>query len=277
MNQTINFLKPPEKQDTTAQVGLTFDPNSRHRYILGMRVDATSYSEASRKIIHWAKAKESRYVCAANVHMTMEAYDHPAFSQVVNRAALVTPDGMPLVLALQALAVKEASRVCGPTLTLDVCEAAAQEGVLIALYGGTPDSLAAFATFLRDRFPKIQIACQISPPFRPLTPSEDEAYTHQIVESGAGVVLVGIGCPKQELWMAAHQGRIPAVMLGVGAAFDFHSGRVKRAPVWMQNACLEWFYRLMQEPKRLWKRYTVYNLRFILLFLSQWFRYSSPV
>jgi N-acetylglucosaminyldiphosphoundecaprenol N-acetyl-beta-D-mannosaminyltransferase len=277
VNNTVNCLKSPEHRNAETQVSLNFELSSKHRYILGMRVDATNYTEATQKVIQWAKAKESRYICAANVHMTMEAFDNPMFSKVVNRAALVTPDGMPLVLALQALAVKGASRVCGPTLTLDVCKAAAQEGVPIALYGGTSESLAAFATFLKTQFPDIQVVCQISPPFRPLTASEDEAYTRQIVESGAGIVLVGIGCPKQELWMAAHQGRIPAAMLGVGAAFDFHSGRVKRAPVWMQKSCLEWFYRLMQEPQRLWKRYTIHNLRFIIFFLSQWFKYSSPI
>jgi N-acetylglucosaminyldiphosphoundecaprenol N-acetyl-beta-D-mannosaminyltransferase len=200
----------------------------------------------------------------------MEVYDNPAFASVVNSAALVTPDGMPLVWALTALGVKNASRVYGPTLTLYVCEAAAKAGIPIGLYGGTSESLGAFVKFLHQRFPDLQIACKISPPFRPLTPEEDDAYTQQIVESGARILFVGIGCPRQELWMAAHKNRIPAVTLGVGAAFDFHSGRVKQAPSWMQKRGMEWLFRLIMEPKRLWKRYFKHNPRFLLFFMMQW-------
>jgi N-acetylglucosaminyldiphosphoundecaprenol N-acetyl-beta-D-mannosaminyltransferase len=244
-----------------------------HRYIVGMRVDATSYSDATTRIMDWAKAGRSSYVCASNVHMVMETYDSKTFAQVVNQADLVTPDGMPLVWGLRALGIKNAARVCGPELTLTVCEAAAQANIPIALYGGTEESLVAFTTFLHDKFPTIKIACQISPPFRPLTTTEDERYTQQLAESGAGVLLVGIGCPRQEKWMAEHQGRIPAVMLGVGAAFDFHSGRIKQAPHWMQKIGLEWFFRLLMEPKRLWKRYFKHNPRFVWLFTVQLLRH----
>jgi N-acetylglucosaminyldiphosphoundecaprenol N-acetyl-beta-D-mannosaminyltransferase len=241
-----------------------------HHYILNMRVDATSYEDATDRVLAWAKAEKSCYVCAANVHMTMEVYEDQAFARVVNNAALVTPDGMPLVWGLQALGVQNPSRVYGPNLTLSVCESAAREGVPISLYGGTPESLAAFVEFLEKRFPAIKIGCQISPPFRPLTPEEDAAYTQQIVDSGARILFVGIGCPRQEFWMAAHKDRIPAVMLGVGAAFDFYSGRVKQAPAWMQKWGLEWLFRLSREPKRLWKRYIYNNPRFVWLFLLQW-------
>lgn len=243
---------------------------TRHRHILGMRVDATSYQKATCQIIDWAKAAESRYVCAANVHMVMEAYDKQEFAQVVNRADLVAPDGKPLVQALRALGVKDVDQVRGPNLTLHVCEAAAQAGIPIGLYGGSPESLELFVTFLRNRFPGIQVVCQISPPFRPLTPAEDAEYTQQIVESSARILFVGIGCPKQEFWMSAHQDKIAAVMLGVGAAFDFHSGRVKEAPQWMQALYLEWLFRLLMEPKRLWKRYAKHNPRFVIFFLTQW-------
>ena len=244
-------------------------PPLEHRYILGLRVDASSYEDSTHRILNWARVGESCYVCAANVHMIMETYDAPAFARVVNNAALVTPDGMPLVWALQTLGIKNASQVKGPTLTLHVCQAAAQTGIPVALYGGTPESLAAFAASLHQRFPGIQIVCQISPPFRPLTSKEDAAYTEQIVDSGARILLVGIGCPKQELWMAAHKDRIPAVMLGVGAAFDFHSGRVKQAPSWMEQMGLEWLFRMLMEPKRLWKRYFKHNPRFLLFFPLQ--------
>lgn len=241
----------------------------RNRYILCMRVDATSYEDATQRILDWARTRASCYVCAANVHMTMEVYDKPAFAQIVNNAALVTPDGMPLVWALRALGIKDASRVYGPTLTLYVCKAAAQQNIAIGLYGGTSESLERFTAFLKKQFPRIRIVCQIAPPFRPITLEENSLYTQQIVASGAQILLVGIGCPKQEFWMAAHNHLIPAVMLGVGAAFDFHSGQVKQAPEWMQNIGLEWLFRLIQEPKRLWKRYMYNNPRFVLFFLSQ--------
>ena len=241
-----------------------------HRYILGMRVDITNYRDATQQILHWARLRKSSYICAANVHMTMTAYDKLEFARVINGADLVTPDGMPLVLALRALGVKKISRVYGPTLTLNVCRAAARTGIKIALYGGTAETLTLLGVFLRQHFPGIQIVCQISPPFRPLTFEEDMAYTQQIARSGARIILAGIGCPKQELWMAAHKNRIPAVMIGVGAAFDFYSGRVKQAPCWMQKFCLEWLFRLVMEPRRLWKRYAYNNPRFIFLFVMQW-------
>lgn len=240
------------------------------RSILNMRVDATSYVDTTERIVSWAQNAQSEYICVANVHMAMEAYDDPNFAKLVNKAALVTPDGMPLVWGLRVLGLQDASRVYGPTLTLHVCEAAAQQGIPIGLYGGTPESLAAFVRFLRGRFPGILVVCQIAPPFRLLTPTEDTAYTQQITASGARILLVGIGCPNQERWMASHWQQIPAVMLGVGAAFDFHSGRIKQAPSWLQKVGLEWAFRLFMEPKRLWKRYLVHNPRFILFFVQQY-------
>lgn len=244
--------------------------NLIYRYILRMRVDYTSYRDAAQRIVDWAKSRRSMYVCAANVHMNMEVWDSNRFASVVNNAALVTPDGMPLVWALRALGVKQASRVYGPTLSLYVCEAAALNNIPIALYGGTAESLKDFVGFLHQQFPNIQIVCQIAPPFRSLTADEDEQYTRQIIQSGAQILFVGIGCPKQEYWMAEHQDRIPAIMLGVGAAFDFHSGRVKQAPPYLQKLGLEWAFRLYKEPRRLWKRYVYNNPRFIILFLCQW-------
>ncbi len=236
---------------------------------MGSLVDVTTYEEATRQIIEWAEAGESRYVCTANVHMIMEAFDDPEFLNIINSADMVTPDGMPLVWGLQQLGIEDARQVCGPTLTICVCESAAISGIPIALYGGTDESLAAFAASLSNTFPAVRIVCRISPPFRSLSANEDDAYTQQIVTSGARIVLVGIGCPKQERWMARHRSKISAVMLGVGAAFDFHSGRVKRAPELMQRTGFEWLFRLCMEPRRLWKRYLKHNSRFILYFGSQ--------
>ncbi|WP_456833452.1 WecB/TagA/CpsF family glycosyltransferase [Deinococcus sp. UYEF24] len=205
----------------------------------------------------------------------MEGVDDPAFLDVTNSANLVTPDGMPLVWALQLLGAKNATRVYGPTLTLHVCRAAAQAGIPIGLYGGTPDSLQDFRAFLQHEFPGIRIACSIAPPFRTLTPEEDAAYTEQILESGARILFVGIGCPKQEWWMYNHRDRLPLVMLGVGAAFDFHSGRVRQAPAAMQKLGLEWLFRLIAEPRRLWKRYARQNPRFVVMFASQLWRHRT--
>jgi N-acetylglucosaminyldiphosphoundecaprenol N-acetyl-beta-D-mannosaminyltransferase len=199
----------------------------------------------------------------------MEAFDSESLRRMVNEADLVTPDGMPLVWALKRLGVSDASRVYGPELMPHVLERAARENVPIGLYGGTSESLETLAQVLKARFPSVQIACQIAPPFRPLTPEEDEAVTQEIIASGARILFVGIGCPKQEKWMVAHRERIPAVMLGVGAAFDFHTGRVRQAPRWIRGAGLEWAFRLMMEPRRLWKRYAKHNPRFAGLFLLQ--------
>ena len=239
------------------------------RYVLGMRVDATSYEDASQHVVQWAREGRSAYVCVATVHMTMEAFDSSAFQRVVNGADLVTPDGRPLVWALRSLGVKDATQVRGTDLTTHVVERAARERVPIGLYGGTPELLQLFARTLKSRYPGTRVVCQIAPPFRPLTPEEDERVTQEIVSSGARIVFVGIGCPKQERWMVLHKERIPAVMLGVGAAFDFHTGRVRQAPHWMQVAGLEWVFRLLMDPKRLWKRYAKHNPRFVALFLLE--------
>jgi N-acetylglucosaminyldiphosphoundecaprenol N-acetyl-beta-D-mannosaminyltransferase len=239
------------------------------RHVLGMRVDATSYEDASRRAVQWAREGRSAYVCVATVHMTMETFDSEAFRQVVNGADLVTPDGRPLVWALRSAGVKGASQVRGTDLTTWVAELAARESVPIGLYGGTAELLDVFVRVLKTRYPDIRVVCRIAPPFRPLTPEEDAAVTREIMASGARILFVGIGCPKQERWMAAHKGRIDAVMLGVGAAFDFHTGRVPQAPRWMQVAGLEWVFRLMMDPRRLWRRYAKHNPRFVGLYLMQ--------
>lgn len=199
----------------------------------------------------------------------MESFDSTEFRRMVNGSDLVTPDGRPLVWALRALGVNNASQVRGAYLMARVVEQAAREDVPIGLYGGTPELLEDLVRVLKTRAPGLRVACKIAPPFRPLTPEEDETFTRDIVNSGARVLFVGIGCPKQERWMAAHKDRVPAVMLGVGAAFDFHAGRVRQAPRWMQVAGLEWAFRLAMDPRRLWKRYARHNPRFVGLLLMQ--------
>jgi len=233
------------------------------RTILDTRVDATDYDATTRFILDRAASGEPGYVCAANVHMVMEARDHSTFRDVVNGACLVTADGMPLVFMLRRLGIKAASRVYGPDLMLRLCETAANEDVPIALFGGTPESLEELQTRFARRFPALRVVYAHAPPFRPLTDDEDATEVRRIVESGAKLLFVGLGCPKQENWMHLHASRIGAVMLGVGAAFDFHAGRVRQAPAWMQRLSLEWAFRFAMEPKRLWKRYLRHNPRFV--------------
>lgn len=245
-------------------------PELETRHVLGQRLDATSYDDATARVLAWGAARRSAYVCVTNVHVVMEGWDNAEYRAVINGGDLITPDGVPLVWALRLLGVKSATRVYGPDLTLHVCAAAAAKGLPVALYGGTEDSLRDFSKTLEACYPGIRIACAISPPFRALSPEEDDAYTQQIEQSSARILFVGIGCPKQEQWMAAHKGRLNLPMLGVGAAFDFHSGRVAQAPPWMQKLGLEWLFRFSREPRRLWRRYVIHNPRFILYFTWQW-------
>jgi N-acetylglucosaminyldiphosphoundecaprenol N-acetyl-beta-D-mannosaminyltransferase len=190
----------------------------------------------------------------------------------VNGADLVTPDGMPMVWALRLFGVRAASRVYGPTLTLHVLERAAATGVPVGFYGATADVMARLCDACRRRFPALDIAYTCAPPFRPLTVEEDAAVVSEINTSRARVLFVGLGCPKQERWMALHKGSVQAPMLGVGAAFDFLAGVKPQAPRWMQEAGLEWLFRLSKEPRRLWRRYAYHNPRFVALLAGQYLR-----
>lgn len=198
--------------------------------ILDVSVHATSYEDAGSRITNWAKNKTSCYVVAANVHVVMTAYWQARYQKIINSAAIVTPDGMPLVWALRLLGVAGQSRVYGPDLMLVLCEKAATQGIPIYLYGGTEAVLAKLQTNLQRSFPKLVISGTHSPPFRPLTPEEETDDINRIHASGAAIVLVSLGCPKQEEWMARQQGLLQAVMVGVGAAFSFHSGEVSQSP-----------------------------------------------
>ncbi|HEX2236756.1 MAG TPA: WecB/TagA/CpsF family glycosyltransferase [Actinomycetota bacterium] len=247
-------------------------PDLESRHIVGMRVDATSYEDAARRVAEWAKAGESRYVCVASVNNVMHARDDESYRQIMNAADLVTPDGMPLVWGLKALGVPHATRTYGPTLTPIVCELAAREGIPVAFYGGTPEILERFEANLLQRYPRLRIAYSWPPPFRALTAEEDAQVVRDIRASGARIVFVGLGTPKQEQWMIRRRGELAAVMLGVGAAFDFIAGEKKQAPAWMQSRGLEWLFRLVTEPRRLWKRYLVSNPRYVALFARQLLR-----
>jgi N-acetylglucosaminyldiphosphoundecaprenol N-acetyl-beta-D-mannosaminyltransferase len=240
--------------------------------ILGTRVDSTSYHEATAVITEWAAQNLSKYVCVATVSQVMEGHDAPAFQAVMNQADLVTPDGMPLVWGLRLLGWKGATRVYGPDLTPIVLARAAADGLPVGFYGGSPEVLEQFVQAMTARFPELKAAYAFSPPFRPLTPAEDQQVVQEIKESGARILFVATGNPAQELWMAAHRGKVPAVMIGVGAAFDFLTGAKRQAPRWMMGIGLEWLFRLATEPRRLWKRYLKHNPRFVVLFALQLIR-----
>jgi N-acetylglucosaminyldiphosphoundecaprenol N-acetyl-beta-D-mannosaminyltransferase len=248
-----------------------------HRYILGTRVDATSYADATNTILDWARARQSRYVCAANVHMVMESYDDIQFRRVVNSADMVTADGLPLVWTLNRSGIAGATRVYGPDLMLRVCGAAEQQGLPVGFYGGAPEHMNDLIAFVLDRFPKLKVVFSCSPPTRDLTSGEDENMVHQINASEARIVFVSLEGPGQECWMKAHKGRVRAVMLGVGTAFDFYSGRLRQAPFRARRAGLAWFHRLIRDPKGLWRRHIYHNPRFVWLMGAQRLgRWRSP-
>lgn len=245
-------------------------PTLDSRSILGVRLDPTSYSDAAQRVLRWADGRESRYVCLANVHVTMESHDSADYRALVNAADLVTPDGMPLVLALRLFGVHHATQVRGTTLLLHVLEQAAAAGVAVGFYGGTRDVLSLIMDVCRARYPDLHVAYAHAPPFRPLSEAEDAAVVRDINQSGARLLFVGLGCPAQERWMASHKETVNAVMLGVGAAFDFLAGVKPEAPTWLQRAGLEWCFRLASEPRRLWRRYAYHNPRFVALLLRQY-------
>jgi len=244
-------------------------PRLSTRNILGMRVDATSYSDAVRRITTWAEMRESCYVCEAPVHMVMESYDSPEYQSMINAADLVTPGGMPVVWMMRLLGLRAQTRVYGPAMTLKVCEHAAKQGLRVGFYGGTEKSLASLVAEVKKRYPQIRVTYAYSPPFRRLTPEEDMKVRAEIERSDTQILFVGLGCPKQERWMAEHRPAVRAVMVGVGAAFDFISGEKLQAPLWMQSIGAEWLFRLFTEPRRLWFRYFWHNPRFVALAMAQ--------
>ena len=236
-------------------------PPAGSRRLLGMRVDAGSYASACQRILAMAE-RGGGMTCVATVHMVMEAFDDPAFQRIVNAAELVTSDGMPLVWALRALGLRDAERVYGPDLTPLVCEGAARRGLPVGFVGGSPALLARLAARLGERFPDLEIAFSFAPPFGPAPERPDPDLVRAVESSGAKLLFVGLGCPKQERWMAAYREALPCALVGVGAAFDFLAGAKPVAPDWMKRAGLEWLFRLACEPRRLARRYLWHNPRF---------------
>jgi N-acetylglucosaminyldiphosphoundecaprenol N-acetyl-beta-D-mannosaminyltransferase len=243
--------------------------------VLGVPLAVSDYEEVVDWMMRVIDARARGYVTAAAVNLVMSAHEDPSTMRALLGATLAVPDGQPLVWALHALGQPRATRIYGPDLMLRFCERAAREEIPVYLYGGrTEQALELLERRLIERFPGLRIAGGHSPPFRALTSAEEERVLEQIDASGAAVVWVGTGQPKQELWMAGVRSRLAAPLLvGVGAAFDFHAGLVPQAPAWMQRSGLEWTYRLSREPRRLWRRYARYNPRFAAGFLRQYLAY----
>jgi len=252
----------------------------RKHAVLNVGISATTYDEVVEFCGRWTHARRTgtagplaRYICVTSVHGVMTAREDSGVRNILNSADIVTPDGMPLVWALRSLGVRQQQRVYGPALMLRLCEAAARHKHKIFLYGATEDCLAALAERLCARYPALNIVGKFAPPFRELTADEDRLIQSRILDSGAELIFVGISTPKQERWMYAHRASFPgAILIGVGAAFDFHAGRVPQAPRWMQGAGLEWLFRLVMEPARLWRRYLLVTPRFLPLWMMQRFR-----
>jgi N-acetylglucosaminyldiphosphoundecaprenol N-acetyl-beta-D-mannosaminyltransferase len=239
----------------------------------GDLLDITFTTPAPDEAVGWILGRNrGGYVCLANVHVTMEARDDASFAGVLAGAWMVLPDGKPVAFALRRLGF-QARQVRGPTLAEDICSAAARAGVPIGLYGGRPEVIARLLEILPQRHPGLLIAYAWSPPFRTLTEDEQAAALDAISASTARVLLVGLGCPKQERWMARYHTALNMPLVGVGAWFDFSSGTVREAPVWLQRAGFEWLHRLCQQPGRLWRRYAIHNPRFCWLVGRAWLRY----
>lgn len=237
--------------------------SDRHS-VLGADIDALTWDDALDRIVAWAQARESRYVCICNVHSVVTTTRDAGHRKIVNEADMCTPDGAPIAWAMRRFGLRSQERINGPDLMWRYLARAEALGQRVFFYGSTEQTLARLREALDAHFPRLRIAGMHSPPFRALSAQEDEAEVEMINRSGAQAVFVGLGCPKQERWMAAHRGRVQAVMIGVGAAFDYHSGVVRRAPLWWQRNGLEWLYRLISDPQRLMKRYMVTNTLFVI-------------
>jgi N-acetylglucosaminyldiphosphoundecaprenol N-acetyl-beta-D-mannosaminyltransferase len=237
--------------------------------VIGYPVAAIPFQEQISLMMHWAKERVSKAVYIANVHMLVEAYRNAQFSDILSKADLITPDGMPLVWMLKLQGVHQQDRVAGLDVLQSLCERASAEGVSVFFLGSQSSILKKMQTRLECEFPDLKIAGIEPLPFRPLTPDEDEAVIQKLNQSGAGILFLSLGCPKQEQWIAEHKEKVHMVMLGLGGAFPVYAGVHRRAPRFIRLFGFEWLYRLLQEPKRLAKRYASTMPVFIWLAIKQ--------
>jgi N-acetylglucosaminyldiphosphoundecaprenol N-acetyl-beta-D-mannosaminyltransferase len=233
--------------------------------ILGVPISIVDLNAATSIIKEWVSKGESNYVCVRDVHGLMRSLEDPEMMEIQRRAGMVTPDGMPLVWIARLRGWKSIRRVCGADLMEAICGKGAEHGFRHFFYGGKDGVAERLVDKLRTKFSDLSVCGIYSPPFRPLSDDEDRDIVETIKASKANVVWVGISTPKQEYWMRDHVGKLPGVtLIGVGAAFDYHSGAVKRAPTWMRENGLEWVHRLITEPRRLWRRYLILAPVFVL-------------
>jgi exopolysaccharide biosynthesis WecB/TagA/CpsF family protein len=241
----------------------------RQRPVVGVRVDLGEMSTTVSRLMDWAARHDSRTVCFVNVHSAVQATVDERHRLVLASADFAAPDGAPIAWTLRLKGHRAQPRLDGGSTMWALLAAAEQQRVSVGLYGSTESVLQLLKARMLADFPQLRVAYTHAPPFRELQPDEDEQVCHDIRHSGIGLLFVGLGCPRQEYWLAAHRGRLPCVMLGVGAAFDFYAGTVTRAPVWMRNHGLEWLHRLLSEPRRLWRRYAVTNSLFLAMSLME--------
>jgi N-acetylglucosaminyldiphosphoundecaprenol N-acetyl-beta-D-mannosaminyltransferase len=238
--------------------------------LISINLSIGRYSDFVENIRILSSIKDSsEYICVANVHMLVEAYNDKEFASAVNNSAITTPDGVPLTWALNRLYGIKQERVAGMDLLPDLLSLSSEHSIPIFFYGGPKKILSQTKEYVKTYYPKIPFTGVYSPPFRPLTVDEECAVTDKINTSGARIIFVSLGCPKQEKWMASMKGRINGVMIGIGGALPVLLGVQKRAPQWMRKCGLEWLFRLLQEPKRLFKRYFYTNTKFIYLILRE--------
>ncbi len=247
----------------------------RHN-VLGIRIAAVDYAAAAERIMTAAQAGQPLTVSALAVHGVMTGVLDPAHRFRLNNFDLLVPDGQPVRWALRWLhGVRLAERVYGPALMLDVCRRAAEDGVPIFIFGSSAELLKSLQSCLTERFPNLRIAGMRPSQFRRVTPAERDSLVSEIRSSGARITFVGLGCPRQEVWAFEHRLVLNMPIIAVGAAFNFHAGRLSQAPQALQDRGLEWLYRLLQEPKRLWKRYLLLNPMYLSLLGLQWARLRS--
>jgi len=236
--------------------------------VLGMPVDELDYDAVLKQVRRWTTLRASRYMCISNVHMVMESYDDEGLRAIIDGADLVAADGVPVIWTSRWLGLRKQSRVFGIELTIRLCEMAAHEGIPVGFYGSTPEVSHELRKRVLERFPGLQIPYYYSPPFRALTDQEDNSICDAINRSGARILFVGLGCPKQERWMSEHRDRVTATMIGVGWAFEILAGRSKTAPTWIQKIGMEWLYRLAHNPRKVWRRQLKHNPRFVFFVLK---------
>lgn len=277
----LKYIEPLQEEQSLVEVGTSSyqneaythtEPKSlKHIKVISTNIPSLTFEQNIDLLIDWATNNLSKYACVADIRMLMEAYWHQPFSQVLQNADMVTPNGMPLVWIMRFLGCKGQDRVSGMDILKSLCHKASEENVKVFFLGSQQSILDLMRARLDKEYPNLNVAAMKPLPFHPLTQAEDEALIEEIHETGAGIVFLSLGCPRQEKWMAEHQGKVEAVMIGLGVTFPTYAGLKKWAPRWVRQSGLEWLYHLVQEPKRLMGRYAQKIPPFIFLAFTQLF------